>query len=146
MNYYNPVQPNIQANIQPIPQIDYKKISEQFLNFYYFNFGNSGFVDNLDFFSEKCNCNVNGESYNGAYKLLVKYAKLNFHRVQISALASSYYTLNNNLIICSVMKGKPVNMSNQLITDTEYIFSENFVINILDNNLKINNYTCFITS
>ncbi len=143
MNYYNNVQ-NIQ-HIQSQLQIDYKKLAEQFVNFYYYNFSNPGWVDNLDFFSEKCNCYVNGENYIGAYKLLIKYAKLNFHRVQISGLTNCYYVLNNNLIITSVMKGKLVNMSNQLISDIEYTFSENFVIGIIDNNPKITNYTCFIT-
>ena len=147
-NFNQPINPNIHSTINQVyqlPQLDAKQIAELFITTYYSNFGNSGWVNNLDLFSEKCFCLINGDIFHGAYQILINYAKINFHRMQITKVAGAFHTITNNIIVNCVMKGSPVSPLNQLLNNNEYTFSENFVINLIDNKYKIIHYNCIIT-
>jgi hypothetical protein len=122
MNYSNPI-------------IDYRTIQQNFLNIYYTNMSNTGLVNNLDLFDEKCVSYINGEEYIGAYHVLVRLAQTDINRFLYKTLHLSCQPIGTGYLISATGICQIVNFQN--IITLEIYFTETFYINNL---YKITNY------
>ncbi len=124
MNFINPI-------------IDYRTIQQNFLNIYYTNMSNTGLVNNLDLFDEKCICTINGEEYIGAYHVLVHLAQTNINRFLYKTLNLSCQPTHTGYLITATGICQTINFQN-IITGETY-FTETFNISNI-NPYKITNY------
>ncbi len=122
MNFINPI-------------IDYRTIQQNFLNIYYTNMSNTGLVNNLDLFDEKCISSINGEEYIGAYHVLVRLAQTDINRFVYKTLNLSCQPICTGYLISATGICQTVNFQN--IITNEIYFTETFNINNL---YKITNY------
>jgi hypothetical protein len=122
MNFINPI-------------IDYRTIQQNFLNIYYTNMSNTGLVNNLDLFDEKCISSINGEEYIGAYHILVRLAQTDINRFIYKTLNLSCQPISTGYLISATGICQIVNFQNIIIG--EIYFTETFNINNL---YKITNY------
>ena len=124
MNFFNPI-------------IDYGTIQQNFFNIYYTNMSNTGFVNNLDLFDEKCICTINGEEYIGAYHVLVRLAQTNINRFLYKTLHLSCQPTPTGYLINASGICQTINFQNIIIS--EVYFTETFYISNI-NPYKITNY------
>ena len=109
-----------------ISQYDYKNLGNSFFQKYYTNMTHSGLLENLDFFDEKCLCNVNDDEHIGAYRTMVKLAQNGLYRFFYKLFSGTCQPTQNGFLITTSGICQLINFQNQLITETH--FSETFII------------------
>ncbi len=117
------------------PIIDYKTIGQNFLNIYYVNMTNTGLVNNMELFDEKCGCTINGEEYIGIYHVLIRLAQTNIHRFIYKTLNLNCQPLNNGYLLSVSGICQLVNLHNIIIGEVYY--TEVFQVS---SSYKITNY------
>jgi hypothetical protein len=113
--------------------------SKHFCDFYYSSIQNDGFVNVSDLFSVSVNCNYNGNNVGGFHNFVIKIAsegvsKFNYDKINAHTSVLSPDTLL--VTVTGILSGVTFWGTSTNVTT----FSETFILQYKENDIKINNH------